>query len=233
MGLWLLLSGLATGIAAMLRGGPSGSEPATATPGALRAILDRWARGRAIPIGVLLAWVKIESDFNSAEYNPERGVMQRWACEIAGNPGKWGANPDFGKAQRVCEALRSGRMTAAQIAAEDASLPSRERLWTFGSVGLMQVSRIASAEAGYAAALPNEGMFEPATNVRYGTAVINRKRAGMFPGERGALSIEKWSLVRAAYVMGVAGAKRNPAGAREKQEKFFAALAAVRPRPAV
>lgn len=181
--------------------------------------VSKWARERAIPAGVVLAWIKLESDFKPGSYNPEKGAMLRWSEEIATNPTKWGTNPDYPTAVKIYERLRAGESPGALAS-----------VWTFGSFGLMQVSRIAAAEIGYGYAARNWNLFDPSTNIQYGTAKIAKIRQALFPG-RVTLTLDEWGLVRAAYVMGIRGAQ-NPErqeGVEEKKRRFFAAMAELFP----
>lgn len=198
------------------------------------SIASKWASKRKIPLDVLLSWMSLESGFNKGSYNPEAGAMQKWACQIA-NDSKFASNPEYAKAKQVCQLLTSGVKTGATLASDDKSKAFESKLWTFGSVGLMQVSRIASANNGYAASRRNSGMFDPDTNIMVGTQVIASLRESIYGG-KADLSWLEWSLVRAAYVMGAGGLKtRLSKGTQaaldpvhDKQRKFYAALSDIR-----
>lgn len=189
---------------------------------------QRWAENQQIPTDVLLAWAKLESNFDRYEYNPERGVLQKWSCEVASDA-RWKVNPDYEKARRVCQLLSTGASPDSILAA-DKNLPFAKKAWTFGSIGILQVSRRYSPGWGYAYAKPNAGLFDLETNLRVGTTQIAKKRQELFPG-RVNLTDDEWSRVRAAYVMGVAGSLANPEGAALKQAKFLRALAEIRGAP--
>lgn len=185
------------------------ARTASAATGDVNSIVRYWASARQIPVAVLMAWIKRESNFRVREYNPEKSAIARWSCEVAGNPAKWGQNPDFGKAVEVCKRLGAG-----------ASVDSVLSSWTFGSYGLMQVSRITAAGHGYGYALPNSGLWDPNTNLKVGTAYIDRLRERLYPGRK-QLTETEWSRVRAAYVGGPGVFSNNPSKATEIASQFL------------
>ena len=181
----------------------------------------RWAKERAIPLDVFLAWASLESGFNPREYNPEKGAMLRWAKEIVGKPERWGDNPDYGNAARALDILTAGGTPDDVVA---------KNLWSFGSWGMIQVSRITAAEIGV---LPyrksNALLWDVDLNLKAASLKISRSRAKLFPGTT-TLTDSEWALVRAAYVMGDTGA-RDPGkqeGVEEKKAKFYVALQQIR-----
>ena len=188
-------------------------------------------QARGVPVDVALAFAFRESKFQPTAYNPEPGAMAVWAEKIATRPQKWGANPEFVKAKEVHRRLEAGEATGKDIAAADKGKPFAEKLWTFGSVGIMQVTRISADAAGYVAARPNAGLFDPATNIAAGVGEIAIWRSIMFKGrEPGELDDEDWATVRAAYVMGGGNVAKYPEKAEEKRVLFRSALKAVRPQ---
>ncbi len=220
---------LAIAAAALAAAALGGAEP-KGIPARARKYLPlfrKWAQLREIPLDILLTWAKLESDFRPTLYNPERGRMKAWACAVASDPEKWAGNPHFERASRLCRELEAGTLTPAAVIALDQGKPFDERLWTFGSTGMVQVSRITAAEVGYAPHLPNSGLLDVDTNLRLASAYIARLRARLFPGET-HLTDAEWSEVRAVYVMGVAGSRRNPVSAQKKRVKFLRALTDIR-----
>lgn len=230
--LWITGGVAALAVYFLARGKPGGA-PAVGAVGsaALRKLVEPHAKAQSIPVEVVLAWITLESGGNPNAYNPEASALKKWASAIAGDVATWGANPDFAKAGIVQRMLTNGTPPAEIAAASKASMPFKDRLWTFGSSGLMQVSRITAVAAGYPADKPNAGLFDPETNVRVGTNVIASLRKSIYPGKTD-LSVFQWSIVRAGYVLGAGGVKSRLAQAteaslapvREKQTRFYAAL---------
>lgn len=173
----------------------------------LASLIAKWAKTRQIPADVLAAWIKLEADFSPKTYNPEPSAMKSWACEVADDPRTWSKNPDYENAVSVCAELRAG--------ASPTAIGSR---FLFGSYGLMQVARPFSPGHGYAAHLPNAGLFDPDTNLKVGTAEIESRRSRLY-GIRKNLTDSEWSAVRAAYVMGTSGYLRDPNGATAQGRK--------------
>lgn len=200
---------------------------------ALAKLVAPFAEQHKIPVSVVVTWIMLESGGNPNAYNPEANALAKWSETIAGNQ-KWAANPEWEKVGIVRRMLAAGT-TAKEIAsASAASKPYKDRLWTFGSSGLMQVSRIAAEGAGFPASEPNQKLFDPTTNVKIGTQVIANLRKSIYPGKT-ELSTFQWSIVRAGYVLGAGGVKSRLAEStvaslgpvREKQTRFYDALAKV------
>ncbi len=166
-----------------------------------------------IPLPVLLAWVKRESDFDARRYNPEVGAMSRWACAIANDAAKWSRNPDYRQAVDYCARMQAGT-----------SPESLKYDWAFGSRGLMQVSRItASGSGGYPYDAWNDGLYDPETNVKVGCKIIHALRSKLFPGQV-ELTADQWSKVRAAYVGGAGIFDKNPSKAESIARDYLATL---------
>lgn len=200
---------------------------------ALAKLVTPFADQHKIPVSVVVTWIMLESSGNPNAYNPEQGALAKWSEQIAGNQ-KWAANPEWEKVGIVRRMLAAGTTAKEIAAASAASIPYKDRLWTFGSSGLMQVSRIAAEGAGFPASESNQKLFDPTTNVKIGTQVIANLRKSIYPGKT-ELSTFQWSIVRAGYVLGAAGVKTRLAQSttdslgpvREKQTRFYDALAKV------
>lgn len=186
--------------------------PSRASP--FLPLLARAERKHGIPVRILAAWITRESNWKPREYNPESAAtMLAWSCEIADKPHRWANNPDYSKAVEVCRRLRAGDV---------ASLVAP--LWTFGSAGLMQVSRISASESGglpYDA--PNDRLLDPAVNVAVGARVIAKRRERFYPG-RTRLTDDEWGRVRAAYVGGPGILTQRPERAMEIARLFLDTL---------
>ena len=232
----LLVGGLAVGALLLLSRRAVAAKPTRLrVPTKARPYLghfQKWSEATGIPLDVLLAWAMLESGYNPNEYNVERGVMREWACAVA-NDARWARNPDYGKVKTVCANLASGKWTVEDVIRTDSGKPFREKLWTFGSSGIMQVARRWNYEC-LDPSRPNTELFEIDMNLRCGCKEIDNKIRGLY--QKGAinssnprrLTDNEWGLVRASYVMGVSGALANPAGAEERRTKFKNALRELR-----
>lgn len=190
---------------------------------------QKYGAQRGVPVDVALAFAYRESQFSPEAYNPEAGAIAPWAKKIAENPKRWADNPDYEKAVEVHRLISSGERTGKEIALADKGKAFADKLWTFGSIGLMQSSRQSAEAAGYAAALPNAGLFDIATNIAAGVGEIAIWRSIMWKGrDPKSLTDEEWATVRAAYVMGGGNVAKYPEKAEEKRVLFRSALKFVR-----
>ena len=190
---------------------------------------QKYGVAKGVPIDVALAFAYLETQFQPDAYNPEAGAIASWAKKIATNPKRWAGNPDFEKAVEVHRLISSGEKTGKEIALADKGKPFSDKLWTFGSIGLMQSSRQSAEAAGYGASLPNAGLFDIETNIAAGVGEIAIWRSIMWKGrDPKSLTDEEWATVRAAYVMGGGNVAKYPEKAEEKRVLFRSALKFVR-----
>lgn len=241
----LLLGGstlLLGGAAALLlrkRGGVPGGSVTYARLRALpsgvgnyRAQIDSASSATGVPAWVIETFMRLESGGNPLSYNPEAGALkldrkENWPRIVVA---KYTSAPDYSSAVATLKALEGG-MTPDEVAQRSRqNLPWDQRLWKFGSFGLMQVAAISAYDAGYPVSRPLIDLFEPTTNVLYGAKEIAQKaRNKLVLAKIGHApqSVEDWSVVRAAYVAGPGNLDRAPTTVAAIQDKFRSAARPV------
>ncbi len=229
--MWELLIAVIAGSLVKRITAPPGGSPSKWPKKAAKyqALFEKWAKDSGIPIDILLSWAYRESSFNPTDYNPSYGTMQSWACSVA-NDSKWAGNPDYNKAVQVCTMLGDGSTSAKEIAEADKGKPFGEKLWTFGATGMFQISRITASGSG---CLPksaaNKSLLDVDTNGKCACAVI-RDIANQMGATKpfAQFTDADWAVVRAGYVLGPRGPKKNPEKAKSIAKTFVASLDKVR-----
>lgn len=188
-------------------------------------LFTQWSASSGIPVDILLAWAYRESSFDPNCYNPSWGTMQVWSCHIATNA-KWKVNPERGKAERVCALLTDGATTAKEIAEADKSKSFKDKLWPHGAIGMFQITSIVAREIG---CLPFSAstalLLDPTTNIQCACAEIAHTARQMNVTKSFAEFTDgDWALIRAGYVLGPRGPRKNPEKAQEIARVFLVAL---------